>query len=35
MPIDRGTHPAEHPQIVATILVHLDRDHAADILKCF
>jgi flagellar motor switch protein FliG len=25
----------EHPQIVATILVHLDRDHAADILKLF
>ena len=25
----------EHPQIIATILVHLDRDHAADILKLF
>ena len=25
----------EHPQIIATILVHLDHDHAGDILKCF
>jgi flagellar motor switch protein FliG len=25
----------EHPQIVASILVHLERDHAADILKHF
>jgi len=25
----------EHPQIVATILVHLDRDQAAEILGCF
>lgn len=24
----------EHPQIVASILVHLERDHAADVLKC-
>ena len=26
---------AEHPQIVAAILVHLDFDHAADVLKTF
>lgn len=25
----------EHPQIISTILVHLDADHAADIIKCF
>ncbi|RQH06014.1 flagellar motor switch protein FliG [Paraburkholderia dinghuensis] len=25
----------EHPQIIATILVHLDRDQAAEILACF
>jgi len=25
----------EHPQIIATILVHLDRDQAAEILTCF
>jgi flagellar motor switch protein FliG len=25
----------EHPQIIATILVHLDRDQAAEILSCF
>ncbi len=25
----------EHPQIIATILVHLERDQAAEILKCF
>ena len=25
----------EHPQIVAAILVHLDFDHASDVLKCF
>lgn len=25
----------EHPQIIATILVHLDRDQAAEILGCF
>jgi flagellar motor switch protein FliG len=25
----------EHPQIVAAILVHLDFDHAADVLKTF
>jgi flagellar motor switch protein FliG len=25
----------EHPQIIATILVHLERDQASDILKCF
>lgn len=25
----------EHPQIIATILVHLEFDHAGDILKCF
>jgi flagellar motor switch protein FliG len=24
----------EHPQIIATILVHLDRDHASEILAC-
>jgi flagellar motor switch protein FliG len=26
---------SEHPQIIASILVHLERDHAADILKRF
>lgn len=25
----------EHPQIIATILVHLEYDHAGEILKCF
>ena len=25
----------EHPQIIATILVHLERDHVSDILNCF
>jgi flagellar motor switch protein FliG len=25
----------EHPQIIATILVHLDRDQASEILSCF
>jgi flagellar motor switch protein FliG len=25
----------EHPQIIATILVHLEKDHASDILGCF
>ncbi len=25
----------EHPQIIATILVHLEYDHSGDILKCF
>lgn len=25
----------EHPQIIATILVHLDYDHVGEILKCF
>ena len=25
----------EHPQIIATILVHLDRDQAAEVLQCF
>ena len=25
----------EHPQIIATILVHLDADHASEILSCF
>jgi flagellar motor switch protein FliG len=25
----------EHPQIIATILVHLDRDQAAEVLSCF
>ncbi|MEW6313677.1 MAG: flagellar motor switch protein FliG [Pseudomonadota bacterium] len=25
----------EHPQIIATILVHLDHDQASEILKCF
>jgi flagellar motor switch protein FliG len=25
----------EHPQIIATILVHLERDHASEILGCF
>ncbi len=25
----------EHPQIIATVLVHLERDQASDILKCF
>jgi len=25
----------EHPQVIATILVHLDRDHASDVLKQF
>ncbi|MCY0385976.1 flagellar motor switch protein FliG [Robbsia sp. Bb-Pol-6] len=25
----------EHPQIVATILVHLDRDQASEVLECF
>ncbi|WP_427911987.1 flagellar motor switch protein FliG [Ramlibacter sp. MMS24-I3-19] len=25
----------EHPQIIATILVHLDRDHASGVLACF
>lgn len=25
----------EHPQIIATILAHLERDQASDILKCF
>ncbi|MDR3352867.1 MAG: flagellar motor switch protein FliG [Zoogloeaceae bacterium] len=25
----------EHPQIIATILVHLERDHASEILACF
>jgi flagellar motor switch protein FliG len=25
----------EHPQIIATILVHLDADHASEILGCF
>jgi flagellar motor switch protein FliG len=25
----------EHPQIIATILVHLDRDQASEILECF
>ncbi|HUL93813.1 MAG TPA: flagellar motor switch protein FliG [Burkholderiales bacterium] len=25
----------EHPQIIATILVHLDRDQAAEVLGCF
>ncbi|HZS80187.1 MAG TPA: flagellar motor switch protein FliG [Herbaspirillum sp.] len=25
----------EHPQIIATILVHLERYHACDVLKCF
>lgn len=25
----------EHPQIIATILVHLESDHAAEIIKCF
>jgi len=25
----------EHPQIIATILVHLDRDQASEVLECF
>lgn len=25
----------EHPQIISTILVHLDRDHASGVLNCF
>ncbi len=25
----------EHPQIIATILVHLEYDHAGEVLKCF
>jgi flagellar motor switch protein FliG len=25
----------EHPQIIATILVHLDRDQASEIVACF
>lgn len=25
----------EHPQIIATILVHLEKDHASDILNHF
>ncbi|OXH87274.1 flagellar motor switch protein FliG, partial [Burkholderia multivorans] len=25
----------EHPQIIATILVHLDRDQASEIASCF
>lgn len=25
----------EHPQIIATILVHLDYDHVGEVLKCF
>ncbi|MGA7781212.1 MAG: flagellar motor switch protein FliG [Paraburkholderia sp.] len=25
----------EHPQIIATVLVHLDADHASDVLECF
>lgn len=25
----------EHPQIIATVLVHLDREHACEVLECF